>query len=449
MKPNTYHITTFGCQMNERDSETLAGLLEQLGYAKNQTRQEAQIILLNTCSIRDNADKRFFGTLGQLKRLKQNQPDRLVAVCGCMMQQDRIVETLKKKYPWVDLVFGTQNIDEFPELLHQAATQAKILIQTYEDRSDIVEGLPASRRYPFKAYINIMFGCDNFCTYCIVPYTRGREKSRSPEAILDEARRLADDGTKEIMLLGQNVNSYKGSGGVSFAALIRQLEEVAGIERIRFMTSHPKDLSTELIEAFRRPKALCPHIHLPVQSGSTAVLARMNRRYSRDQYLELVDRLRQANPEISLTTDIIVGFPGETEEDFQDTLSLIEQVRFSSAFTFIYSPREGTPAAGMDEQISEAVKHERFDRLVDLVNHISITENQKQVGKTVSVLVEGPSKTDNSLWSGRTPEHRLVNFRSLERPQSLSPAADLSGQIVRVRVSAANTFSLNGEAVSP
>jgi tRNA-2-methylthio-N6-dimethylallyladenosine synthase len=435
--------------MNERDSETLAGLLEQLGYAKNQTRQEAQIILLNTCSIRDNADKRFFGTLGQLKRLKQNQPDRLVAVCGCMMQQDRIVETLKKKYPWVDLVFGTQNIDEFPELLHQAATQAKILIQTYEDRSDIVEGLPASRRYPFKAYINIMFGCDNFCTYCIVPYTRGREKSRSPEAILDEARRLADDGTKEIMLLGQNVNSYKGSGGVSFAALIRQLEEVAGIERIRFMTSHPKDLSTELIEAFRRPKALCPHIHLPVQSGSTAVLARMNRRYSRDQYLELVDRLRQANPEISLTTDIIVGFPGETEEDFQDTLSLIEQVRFSSAFTFIYSPREGTPAAGMDEQISEAVKHERFDRLVDLVNHISITENQKQVGKTVSVLVEGPSKTDNSLWSGRTPEHRLVNFRSLERPQSLSPAADLSGQIVRVRVSAANTFSLNGEAVSP
>lgn len=449
MKPNTYHITTFGCQMNERDSETLAGLLEQLGYVKNQTRQEAQIILLNTCSIRDNADKRFFGTLGQLKRLKQNQPDRLVAVCGCMMQQDRIVETLKKKYPWVDLVFGTQNIDEFPELLHQAATQAKILIQTYEDRPDIVEGLPASRRYPFKAYINIMFGCDNFCTYCIVPYTRGREKSRSPEAILDEARRLADDGTKEIMLLGQNVNSYKGSGGVSFAALIHRLEETPGIERIRFMTSHPKDLSAELIEAFRRPKTLCPHIHLPVQSGSTAVLARMNRRYSRDQYLELVDRLRQANPEISLTTDIIVGFPGETEEDFQDTLSLIEQVRFSSAFTFIYSLREGTPAAGMDEQISEAVKHERFDRLVDLVNHISLTENQKQVGKTVSVLVEGPSKTDNSLWSGRTPEHRLVNFRSLERPQSLSPAADLSGQIVRVRISAANTFSLNGEAVSP
>ena len=371
----TFHITTFGCQMNEHDSETIAGMLNELGYAESKLRNASDVILINTCSVRDNADKRFFGTLGQLKKIKEENPEKVIGICGCMMQQQHIIDTLKSKYPWVDLIFGTLNIHEFPKLLQNILSEREKLVAVWDGAEEIVEGLPSQRKYPYTAYVTIMYGCNNFCTYCIVPYTRGRERSRKPEEILDEVRALAADGVKEITLLGQNVNSYRGAsegcGETDFAGLLNALDEIDGLERIRFMTSHPKDLSAGLIQAYVTCNKLCPHIHLPVQSGSTEVLRRMNRRYSREDYLALLQKLRTALPGIAVTTDIIVGFPGETEEEFKDTLSLVEEVRFDSAFTFLYSVRRGTPAEGYGDQIPESVKHERFNRLVELVNRIS------------------------------------------------------------------------------
>ena len=451
-----YMITTFGCQMNERDSETIAGLLSEIGYSECSDRKDADVVIINTCSVRENADKRFFGTLGQLKKVKEVRPDFVVGVCGCMMQQQHIIDTLKEKYPWVDIVFGTHNIHELPKLVSSVVSENQKRVEILEDSMDIVEGLPAKRLYDFKAFVNIMYGCNNFCTYCIVPYTRGREKSRNPEHILEEVGALAKDGVKEVTLLGQNVNSYMGvdsvtteesgnvagvggsAGEIGFTELIYMLNDIEGIERIRFMTSHPKDLSDELIDAYSKCEKLCSHIHLPVQSGSSKVLERMNRKYTKEDYLKLVERLRKASPSIAITTDIIVGFPGETEEDFEETLDLVRKVEFDSAFTFLYSIRKGTPAENYEDQIPEDIKHKRFNKLVDLLNEISMRKNKEYEGRTEKVLVEGLSKTNKEMYTGRTETFKLVNFKSEK---------DISGQIVDIRITEGKTFSLIGELI--
>lgn len=434
----TYHITTFGCQMNEHDSETMAGMLEELGFSESPERDSADVVLINTCSVRENADKRFFGTLGQLKKIKKSRPGFVVGVCGCMMQQQHIIDSIKSKYPWVDLIFGTHNIHQLPRLLQSVMAEKEKIINVWEDGGDIVEGLPARRLFQHKAFVNIMYGCNNFCTYCIVPYTRGRERSRKPEDILEEVRRLTRDGVKEVTLLGQNVNSYRGADGTDFADLIYMLNEVEGLERIRFMTSHPKDLSDKLIRAYVECEKLCNYIHLPVQSGSSRVLKRMNRKYTRQDYLKLIEKLKTAVPEITISTDIIVGFPGETEEDFQETLSLVEQVRYDSAFTFLYSIRKGTPAEKYEDQIPEETKHERFNRLVELVNRISAEKNAAYEGRVEKVLAEGPSKTGDQMYSGRTEGFKLINFPG---------TPEMIGKLLDIKVTAGKTFSLEGEAV--
>ncbi|MDY6038171.1 MAG: tRNA (N6-isopentenyl adenosine(37)-C2)-methylthiotransferase MiaB [Eubacterium sp.] len=433
----TFHITTFGCQMNEHDSEVIDGLLTERGFNAVKERKDASIVIINTCSVRDNADKRFFGTLGQLKKRKESDSSFIVCVCGCMMQQQRVVDTIKAKYPWVDIIFGTNSIHHIPDLIEKVVSEKEKIVDIIANTDEIVEGLPAKRLFKHKALVNIMFGCNNFCTYCIVPYTRGREKSRMPEAIVEEVRLLVADGVKEIMLLGQNVNSYNGDG-TSFAELLKMINEVEGLKRIRFMTSNPKDLSDELIEAFRVCDKLCHSLHLPVQSGSNAVLKRMNRKYTREKYLELVSKLRKAVPDITLSTDIIVGFPGESDDDFEETLKLVEEVEFDSAFTFIYSIRKGTPAENFEDQIDENVKHERFNRLVDTVNEISEKKNKAYEGRVEKILVEGLSKNDKSTLSGRSDGFKLVNFAGTK---------DLIGSIVEVKITEAKTFSLFGEIV--
>ena len=371
-KKKTYHVVTFGCQMNARDSEKLAGILERIGYTETDT-EDADFVIYNTCTVRENANLRVYGRLGQMKRTKQRHPDMLIALCGCMMQEPSVIEKIKTSYRFVDLIFGTHNIFKFAELLCSLFENEEMVIDIWKDTDKIVEDLPNQRKYPFKSGINIMFGCNNFCSYCIVPYVRGRERSRQPEAILREIRRMAADGVTEIMLLGQNVNSYGKTleHPISFARLLTMIEEIEGIRRIRFMTSHPKDLSDELIQVMAASSKICRHLHLPVQSGSSRILQKMNRRYTKEQYLELADKIRAAIPDISLTTDIIVGFPGETEEDFQETLDVVRKVRYDSAFTFIYSKRTGTPAATMENQVPEDVVKDRFNRLLALVQEIS------------------------------------------------------------------------------
>lgn len=434
-RTKTYHITTFGCQMNEHDSETIAGMLSEMGFSQAPERDGADVVVINTCSVRENADKRFFGTLGQLKHIKKDNPDFTVCVCGCMMQQQHIIDSIKSKYPWVDVIFGTHNIHEFPRLLETVLSEKEKIIDVWENGGDIIEGLPAKRLYRHKAFVNIMYGCNNFCTYCIVPYTRGRERSRKACDILEEVRRLTEDGVREVTLLGQNVNSYMGEDGTDFSDLIYRLNEAEGLERIRFMTSHPKDLSDKLIQAYRDCEKLCDYIHLPVQSGSSRILKKMNRKYTKDDYLRLVEKLKAAVPHIAISTDIITGFPGETEEDFEETLDLVRRVEYDSAFTFLYSIRKGTPAAEYEDQIPEEIKHERFNRLVELVNEISARKNAAYVGKTVKVLVDGPSKNNSASLGGRTEGFKLINF---EGPQ------DLIGKLVDVEVTAGKTFSLEG-----
>lgn len=434
-RTKTYHITTFGCQMNEHDSETIAGMLSEMGFSQAPERDGADVVVINTCSVRENADKRFFGTLGQLKHIKKDNPDFTICVCGCMMQQQHIIDSIKSKYPWVDVIFGTHNIHEFPRLLETVLSEKEKIIDVWENGGDIIEGLPAKRLYRHKAFVNIMYGCNNFCTYCIVPYTRGRERSRKACDILEEVRRLTEDGVREVTLLGQNVNSYMGEDGTDFSDLIYRLNEAEGLERIRFMTSHPKDLSDKLIQAYRDCEKLCDYIHLPVQSGSSRILKKMNRKYTKDDYLRLVEKLKAAVPHIAISTDIITGFPGETEEDFEETLDLVRRVEYDSAFTFLYSIRKGTPAAEYENQIPEEIKHERFNRLVELVNEISARKNAAYVGKTVKVLVDGPSKNNSAALGGRTEGFKLINF---EGPQ------DLIGKLVDVEVTAGKTFSLEG-----
>lgn len=431
----TFHITTFGCQMNEHDSEIMAGLLIENGYVQASSRDEADIVIFNTCSIRENADKRFFGTLGQLKHRKEQEKENFtVCVCGCMMQQQHITDTLKAKYPWVDVVCGTHNFHELPKLLENLYTEKKKQFDIWPD-GGITENLPAERLFRHKSFVNIMYGCNNFCSYCIVPYTRGRERSRRPQDILREVHHLSADGVREITLLGQNVNSYKGEEA-DFTDLIYMLAEVEGIERIRFMTSHPKDLSDKLIGAFRDCDKLCKYIHLPVQSGSDAVLKAMNRQYDRKRYFSLVEKLRDAVPDIAISTDIIVGFPGETEKDFEDTLDLAERVGYDSAFTFLYSMREGTPAAKSPDQIPEDIKHSRFNRLVDVINKSAASKNAGYIGSVKEVLVDGRSRNGSSAWEGRTDSFKLVNFHGRD---------GLEGKLVNVRITGANTFSLTGE----
>lgn len=437
----TYYIQTFGCQMNERDSENIAGMLEAEGYVPSEEREGAGVIVVNTCSVRDNADKRFFGQLGVIKKIKERNPDSIIALCGCMMQQEHIIDRIMSKYRWVDIIFGTLNIDEFPELLRRRLEDKKQIISIMDARESIAEGMPSVRKYPFKSFVNIMNGCNNFCTYCIVPYTRGREVSRRPEAIEAEIRQLASEGVKEVTLLGQNVNSYGRADRFDsdFADLLYRIDAVDGIERIRFMTSHPKDVPDRLIQAFRDCGKLCHHIHLPVQSGSSRIIRRMNRHYTREQYLEIIDKLRDAAPDICITTDIIVGFPGETGEDFEDTLDLVRRVRFDSAFTFLYSVREGTPAASYEDQIPENVMHERFDRLVAELNAITAEKNALYAGRVEKVLIEGASaRGGGNTCSGRTDTFKLVNF-------NCDPSR--AGEIADVKITEAKTFSLFGELV--
>ena len=411
-RPLTFCVTTFGCQMNARDSEKLSGILEQIGYVQEPEEEKADFVIYNTCTVRENANLRVYGRLGQLGRAKKKNPHMMIALCGCMMQETQVVEKLKKSYGFVDLIFGTHNIYKFAELLNTRIESGGMVIDIWQDTDKIVEDLPVERKYPFKSGVNIMFGCNNFCSYCIVPYVRGRERSREPEAILGEIRRLAADGVVEVMLLGQNVNSYGKTleRPMTFAALLREVEKIDGIERIRFMTSHPKDLSDELISVMGSSKKICRHLHLPVQSGSSRILEKMNRRYTKEQYLELVGKIRKAVPDISLTTDIIVGFPGETEEDFQETLDVVRKVRYDSAFTFIYSKRSGTPAAAMEDQVEPAVVKERFNRLLKEVQEIAAQTCAVHQGTVQTVLAESVNEHDPSLITGRLSNNLLVHF---------------------------------------
>ena len=411
-KPHAYFIETLGCQMNAKDSEKFAGILQEIGFTEAASERDADFILYNTCTVRENANQRIYGRLGQLKNLKAGKPGLRIALCGCMMQEPDEVDTVRRKYSFVDIVFGTHNIFKLAELMYRRETGDGMVIDVWEGTDEIVEDLPAVRKYPFKSGVNIMYGCNNFCSYCIVPYVRGRERSRLPEDILSEIRMLSEDGVKEVMLLGQNVNSYGKTleVPVSFSELLRRVAEVPGIERVRFMTSHPKDLSDELIRTIAETPRVCHHFHLPLQSGSTRILERMNRRYTREKYLEITEKLREAVPDISLTTDIIVGFPGETEEDFLDTLDMVERVRFDSAFTFIYSKRTGTPAASMPDQVPEDVVKDRFDRLLARVQAIGQEMSGRDVGKILPVLPEEINRQDSSMLTGRLDNNTVVHF---------------------------------------
>ena len=440
---SSYNIITYGCQMNEHDSENIAGMLEALGYIHEEDPWSADLVVMNTCSVRENADKRFFGVLGQFKKVKKTNPDFILCVCGCMPQQPRIIDEINKRFSWVDIVFGTQNIAKLPELLELRQKTGKKQRAIVDNNPDITEDeMHPVRMHHHKALVNITFGCNNFCTYCIVPYTRGREKSRLLRDVVCEIEELAADGVREVMLLGQNVDSYKDALGNSFADLIKAVNEIDGIDRIRFMTSHPKDISDEMIECFKTCGKLCKNIHLPVQSGSDRVLKRMNRHYDKERYLSIVDKLRTVCPDITISTDIIVGFPGETEEDFEETLDIAGRVRYDSAFTFIYSPREGTPAAKFEDKIDDETCHNRFDRLVELMDGISLEKNKEYKGKVMEVLVDGVSKTSDNTFSGRTDGFKLVNFTSNKSEE------EIVGQLVKVEISETKTFSLEGTEIT-
>ena len=438
-RPMTCCINTFGCQMNSSDSEKLLGILEKIGFVEIED-EHADFVLYNTCTVRENANQRVYGRLGYLHSLKKKNPHMMIALCGCMMQEKEVVEKIRKSYRFVDIIFGTHNIFKLAELLCQRFDEKKMVVEIWEGTDRIVEDLPAERKYSFKSGVNIMFGCNNFCSYCIVPYVRGRERSRNPEDIVQEIKHLVADGVVEIMLLGQNVNSYGKTleHPISFAELLKRIEEVEGLERIRFMTSHPKDLSDELIEVMKHSQKICNHLHLPLQSGSTEILRVMNRKYTKEQYLELAEKIKTAIPNISLTTDIIVGFPGETEEDFQDTLDVVRKVRYDSAFTFIYSKRTGTPAAAMENQIPEEVVKDRFDRLLAEVQKISAELSGRDVGTTRKVLVEGLDDHVEGLVTGRLTNNAIVHFPG---------DASLIGKIVDVYLEESKGFYYMGKSV--
>ena len=438
-RPLTACTVTFGCQMNSRDSEKLAGVLERIGYVETED-ENADFVIYNTCTVRENANQRVYGRLGYLHSLKKKNPHMMIALCGCMMQEPQVVEKLKKSYSFVNLIFGTHNIYKFAELVVSALLSDRMVIDIWKDTDKIVEDLPVERKYPFKSGVNIMFGCNNFCSYCIVPYVRGRERSRNPKDIIREIERLVADGVVEVMLLGQNVNSYGKNleEPMTFAQLLQEVEKIEGLERIRFMTSHPKDLSDELIEVMKNSKKICRHIHLPLQSGSSRILKLMNRRYDKEKYLDLVRKIREAMPDISLTTDIIVGFPGETEEDFLETMDVVEKVRYDSAFTFIYSKRTGTPAAVMEDQVPEDVVKDRFDRLLKRVQEIGREMSSRDTGTVQEVLVEEQNSQDPHLVTGRLSNNLLVHF-----PGDVS----LIGQLCKVELLECRGFYYMGRKV--
>lgn len=440
MKPKSYFIATYGCQMNEEDSEKLSGMLKKSRYIRTEERNEASIIIFNTCCVRENAENKVFGNLGEVKHLKKANPDLVIAICGCMMQQEGMADKVLKKFPFVDIIFGTHNSYKFPEYLNKVKTEGVQIKEIMDKETSIIEGIPIDRESYVKAFVTIMYGCDNFCTYCVVPYVRGRERSRKPEEIVKEIKELVSKGYKEVTLLGQNVNSY-GKGleeKTSFADLLRIVNEIEGLERIRFMSSHPKDFNEDVIDAIKDCKKICEQIHLPVQSGSDELLKVMNRNYTMERYKEIVDLLRNQIPDCAITTDIIVGFPGETEEDFENTLNLVKYAKFDSAFTFIYSRRNNTPADKMENQIPEDIKHDRFNRLVEVLNENVIKGNKYYEGKIQQVLVEGPSKNDDTMMMGRTRNGRLVNFKGEK---------SITGSLVNVKITRAQPFSLIGEIV--
>lgn len=435
-----YTIVTYGCQMNEHDSEKISWLLENLGYEWTDDKENSDFIIYNTCLVRENAELKVYGQLGALKDLKRKNPDLILAVCGCMMQREEARKVILDKYKHVDIIFGTNNIHKLPLLIDRYKQTNKTVVDIIEDTRDIDDNIEANRKYGFKAFVNIMYGCNNFCTYCIVPYTRGRERSREPESIIKEVEKLSKEGYKEIMLLGQNVNSYGKTLNINytFADLLKDINKIDGIERIRFMTSHPKDLSDELIDAMASLDKVCEQLHLPVQSGSNRILKAMNRKYTKEDYLLLIEKIKKAIPGISISTDIIVGFPGETEEDFLETLDLVKKVRYDSAFTFLYSIREGTKAAQMENQVPDDIKHERFQRLLDTIYPIFYEENSKYLDRTVEVLVEEVSKNNDEILSGRTRTGKLVHFKGNK---------DLIGKFVNVKVTTPKTFTLEGYLV--
>lgn len=438
-RPLTANITTFGCQMNARDSEKLVGILERMGYVEVPD-ENADFVIYNTCTVRENANLRVYGRLGYLHSLKKKNPHMMIGLCGCMMQEAQVVEKLKKSYSFVNLIFGTHNIYKFAELVVSSLLSDRMIIDIWKDTDKIVEDLPVERKYPFKSGVNIMFGCNNFCSYCIVPYVRGRERSRNPKDIIREIERLVKDGVVEVMLLGQNVNSYGKNleEPMTFAQLLTEIEKIEGLKRIRFMTSHPKDLSDELIEVMKNSKKICKHLHLPLQSGSSDILQKMNRRYDKEKYLNLVEKIRTAIPDISLTTDIIVGFPGETEEDFLETVDVVKKVRYDSAFTFIYSKRTGTPAAVMENQVSEGVVKDRFNRLLETVQSIGREMSARDTGKVMEVLVEEQNSQDKHLMTGRLSNNLLVHFEG---------DTSLIGQLCQVRLDECRGFYYMGTKV--
>lgn len=432
-------ISTYGCQMNARDSEKLDGMLKEMGYIDAKDEQDSDFIIYNTCCVRENAENKVYGNLGYLKHAKEVNKELKIALCGCMMQQDIVIETIKKTYKHVDIVFGTFNLYKFPELVYANIETKEPVFDIWKEHKEIIEDLPSIRKYKFKASVNIMFGCDNFCSYCIVPYVRGKERSRASEDIIKEIKELVADGVLEVTLLGQNVNSY-GKGldeKITFAGLLRKINEIEGLERIRFMTSHPKDLSDDLIYAIRDCDKICNHIHLPFQSGNNEILKRMNRNYTKEHYLSLIEKIKKEVPNIAITTDIIVGFPGETLEQVEDTIDVVKKVGFSGAFTFIYSKRTGTPAAKIKEQVDEKIIKEGFNRVLDALNPIVLFLNKERISKNYKVLAEEYDAETNSL-KGRLEDNSLVHFKGGER---------LVGNIIDVKITDCKTFYLIGEVI--
>lgn len=439
-RPLTAHCTTFGCQMNEKDSEKLLGILETMGYQEVDT-EEADLLLFNTCTVRENANTKLYGHLGNVKKQKEKNPHMMVGLCGCMMQEPHVIEKIKESYRFVDLVFGTHNIFKLAELLKDRVESGGLIVDIWKDTDQIVEDLPSDRKFSFKCGVNIMYGCNNFCSYCIVPYVRGRERSRRPEDILKEIRQVVSEGVKEVMLLGQNVNSYGKTldEPMSFAELLKEVEKIDGLERIRFMTPHPKDLSDELIEVMAESKKVCSHMHLPMQSGSTRLLKEMNRHYTKEQYLDLAQKIKERIPGVSFTSDIIVGFPGETEEDFEDTLDAVRKVGFDSAYTYVYSKRTGTPAASMEHQVEKEVVKDRFDRLLKTLKETSKENCKKKVGAVERVLVEEVNTHEPGMVTGRLENNLLVHFKGSDQ---------LVGSMADVKITEEKGFYYMGEQVN-
>ena len=433
----TCHVTTFGCQMNEKDSEKLLGILETIGYEEVET-EEADFLIFNTCTVRENANTKLYGHLGQVKKMKERNPQMMIGLCGCMMQEEHVIEKIRSSYKFVDIIFGTHNIFKLAELLKARVDSKGMIVDIWKDTDQIVEDLPSDRKFSFKCGVNIMYGCNNFCSYCIVPYVRGRERSRKPEDIIKEVKQVVSEGVKEVMLLGQNVNSYGKTleEPMSFAELLREVEKVEGLERIRFMTPHPKDLSDDLIEVMATSKKVCNHMHLPMQSGSSRLLKLMNRHYTKEQYVALAKKIQERIPGVSFTTDIIVGFPGETEEDFQETLEVVKQVEYDSAFTFIYSKRTGTPAAAMEDQCDPEEVKRHFDLLLKEVQQISAKKAMALEGKVMEVLAEEQNTQDASLITGRLSNNSVVHFPG---------TPDMIGKLFMVKLTECKGFYYLGE----